>query len=67
MAAAYLAHSQRDQTVLDLPFGMAVFICAALVPPKVMLETERSNSIASFGEISIPTVSIIGKRDLCYN
>ncbi|KAK0118210.1 hypothetical protein ONS95_012514 [Cadophora gregata] len=67
VAAAYIAHCEKDPTVLDLPFRMAVFICAALIPPELAAKSELAKSIQSFGNISVPTVSIVGQRDLCYN
>lgn len=60
-----MAHYEKDATVLDLPFRMAVLICAALIPP-VALKTELAKTIQSFGDMSVPTVNIIGQKDLCY-
>lgn len=61
-----MALTQRDPSIVDPPFKMAVFICAALIPPKIATGTELVKTIGSLGSIDLPTVHIIGKRDPCY-
>jgi len=52
--------------MLDSPFKMAVFMCAALIPPKIAVGPELVKTIGSFGKIDLPTVHVIGQRDPCY-
>lgn len=44
---------------------MAVFLCAALIPPQAATRDELVNTIGSLGTIDIPTVHVIGKKDPC--
>jgi hypothetical protein len=44
---------------------MAVFLCAALIPPQTATNDELVNAIGTFGPIDIPTVHVIGKNDPC--
>ena len=71
MAAAYLA-SQHPASVSTSSPGaesikLAVFASAALIPPNVANPESLISTIGSFGRINIPTVHVIGKRDVCYN
>ena len=40
-------------------------MCAALIRPQAAGSGEQVKIIGSFGSICIPTVHVIGKRDLC--
>ena len=66
VAAACITKSHKEQ-IFHLPFKMAVFMCAALIPPEIASEADLVKTIGSFGNIDIPTVHVIGKRDLCYS
>lgn len=65
VAAAYVA--QNLARGIEQPFKLAIFMCAALIPPEAATESELVRTIGSLGKIDIPTVHIIGQKDLCYN
>lgn len=65
VAAAYLALAQRSPS-FEASIKMAVFICAALINPKIATSNELTRTIGALGRIGIPTLHIIGLKDPCY-
>jgi len=44
---------------------MAIFICAALIPPQKATASEVANTMGMLGQIDVPTVHVIGRKDPC--
>ncbi|KAE8441695.1 hypothetical protein EG329_004568 [Mollisiaceae sp. DMI_Dod_QoI] len=65
VAAAYIAQQQQSGSFEDEPFKVAVFLCAALIPPQIATDDELVNTIGSLGPIDISTVHVIGRKDPC--
>ncbi|CZR50580.1 uncharacterized protein PAC_00454 [Phialocephala subalpina] len=65
VAAACIAQQQLRGSLKDEPFKMAVFICAALMPPQLATVDNLADTIGKFGPIDIPTAHVIGRKDPC--
>lgn len=65
VAAAYIAHRKLTGSLEEDSFKAAVFLCAALVPPKSVAEGNITNMTGVSELINMPTVHIIGRKDLC--
>ncbi|KUJ13196.1 uncharacterized protein LY89DRAFT_687410 [Mollisia scopiformis] len=65
VAAAYIAQQQLQGPFKEVSFKLAVFLCAALVPPQITTNEPLSNAIGALGLIDIPTVHVIGRKDPC--
>jgi pimeloyl-ACP methyl ester carboxylesterase len=65
VAAACIAQQQLGGSFEEAPFKMAIFFCAALIPPEIATDGEMANAMGTLCQIDIPTVHIIGKKDLC--
>jgi len=65
VAAALIAGQQTHGSFEDAPFKVAIFICAALIPPVEATACELANTMGMLGQINIPTVHIIGRKDPC--
>ena len=57
--------ASHSQAGLSSPIKLAIFFCAALLPPAVSRGDELASLVQSFGTIDVPSVHIIGKQDTC--
>lgn len=65
VAAGYLATAQEHNAPLQLRAKMAVFICAALIPPTLATGAELAKTIGSLGHLDLPSLHVIGRWDPC--
>ncbi len=65
MAAAFIARERSRGSFENAPFKMAIFLCAALIPPQEATASGLANTMGTLGQIDIPTVHVIGRKDLC--
>jgi pimeloyl-ACP methyl ester carboxylesterase len=65
VAAAYIARQQLHGFFEDAPFKMAVFLCTALIPPDIATSSKMADTMGTLGQVDIPTLHIIGRKDLC--
>jgi hypothetical protein len=52
------------------PCALAVFICTALIPPSLAAATEKLEetvgALIANGPLPLPTVHVLGTKDLCF-
>jgi pimeloyl-ACP methyl ester carboxylesterase len=65
VSAAFIARQQLEGSFEVAPFKMAVFLCAALIQPEIATANQMENTMGTLGYIDIPTVHVIGRKDLC--
>lgn len=65
VAAAYISSVSSHYLDSSLQFKLAIFICAALIPPQVATGTELVKTIGALGQVDIPTVHVVGRKDPC--
>jgi hypothetical protein len=68
VTAAYLSACCSDPRN-DPPCAFAVFLCTAPIPPSLAASTEKleeaMGSLVTNGPLRLPTIHLLGSKDLC--